>query len=205
MKKETLARKKKNTRIICYVSLVVLVILLLLPPALRLFTTSTETHKVEEKEGIVLSCEKANESINSTFLNGEPQSILYKIKGNYLDEPINNPDEEIDYLQDPEDTNIDNNVKNNTTDSTLDSNAIDNDSNVINEQPIEVNLSDKSVFTLLKPFSSIEYDEATNITSLRITVPNLKNQEIYQNILKSVTDQESYFKSQDFSCSKTTV
>ena len=76
--------KIKESRLLCYVGLIFLIVLLLLPPGLRIF--GKDLYKKEEKkkdEVIVLSCTKKDESISSTFLNGEPQNIDYRIKGDY--------------------------------------------------------------------------------------------------------------------------
>ena len=205
--KEAIAKKKKNTKAICYVSLVILVILLLLPPVLRLLNTSgdggNKKSKEDKKEGVVLSCEKAEESISSTFLNGEPQSILYKVKGNYSDTSITNPDEE--YYPDPIEGA--DNTETDGVSSSVDSGEVtDNNSIEPTEQPIENSMvNDKPVLTLLRPYSSIEYNEEAGITSFRVYVPDLRDKDFYQSYLKTVESQEAYFKSHNFSCSKTTV
>ncbi len=78
-------KKSRDLSILCYISLVILFILLLLPPMLRLFGKDLYVQKEEKKkdEVIILTCDKQDENINSTFLNGEPQVIEYHIKGDH--------------------------------------------------------------------------------------------------------------------------
>lgn len=73
---------KRNT-IICYICLAFLVILLFLPVALRAFIK--EKDPAQQKIIEILNCNKTDESVSSTFLNGEPRNIHYQIFGNHLD------------------------------------------------------------------------------------------------------------------------
>ena len=75
--------KKGNKLFLCYFGLVILIILLLLPICLRLFGKNLYEKKENSDEEIieVLNCNKDNSTINSTFLNGTPQNLLLKIKG----------------------------------------------------------------------------------------------------------------------------
>ena len=77
-------KKKRNNNFVYYLLLVILIILLLLPPGLRLFAKNLYVKEEKEKDVVeVLACEKHNESLSSTFLNGLPQHLDYKVKGNY--------------------------------------------------------------------------------------------------------------------------
>ena len=77
-------KNKKDHRILCYIGLVILIILLLLPFLLRIFGKNLyQKQETKKDEVIVLSCNKQNEMISSTFLNNEPQNIEYRIKGDY--------------------------------------------------------------------------------------------------------------------------
>ena len=95
-KKVAVKKNKKMIRRLCYVSLVLLVILLLTPPLLRAFVKEKEENPEPPKVVTVLSCEKENESVSSTFLNQDPQNLLYKIKGNYTETKELTPDEKTD-------------------------------------------------------------------------------------------------------------
>ena len=80
--KDIMAKQKKKTRIICYISLVILIILLLLPVSLRIFAkdhVTDDDKPVSRSEVIVLNCNKADETINSTFSGNQPHNILYKV------------------------------------------------------------------------------------------------------------------------------
>ena len=78
-------KKSHDLSILCYIGLVVLFILPLLPPMLRLFGKDLYVQKEEKKrdEVTILTCDKQDENINATFLNGDPQVIEYRIKGDY--------------------------------------------------------------------------------------------------------------------------
>ena len=81
-KVEDAAKKKKLKRVLCYFGLVFLTILLFVP---MIFRMVFKEQKKEVKEDVItiLSCQKDDESVRSTFLNDDPQSILYQIRGNY--------------------------------------------------------------------------------------------------------------------------
>ena len=77
-------KKNHNYSFLCYFGLIILTFLLFLPPALRIFGKDLYVKEEKKKdEIIILNCKKENESINSTFLNGEPKNLEYLIKGNY--------------------------------------------------------------------------------------------------------------------------
>ena len=75
-------KKKRDFTFLSYICLVFLIILLLLPPILRLFGKNLYNKEVKKKDEIViLTCNKKDEGISSTFLNGEPQNLEYRING----------------------------------------------------------------------------------------------------------------------------
>lgn len=70
--------------ILLYFAIFILVILLFLPPGLRLF--AKDIYKdLEKKNDIIetLNCNKLNETMNISYLNGEPYSLSYTIMGNF--------------------------------------------------------------------------------------------------------------------------
>lgn len=67
-----------------YLSIFILLILLFLPWGLRTF--AKDVYKpVEKPKDVIetLSCNKLNESMNITYLNGKTYNIAYNITGNY--------------------------------------------------------------------------------------------------------------------------
>lgn len=67
-----------------YLSIFILVILLFLPWGLRTF--AKDVYKTPEKPKDIietLSCNKLNESMSITYLNGKTHNIAYNITGNY--------------------------------------------------------------------------------------------------------------------------
>ena len=67
-----------------YLSIFILLVLLFLPWGLRTF--AKDVYKTPEKPKDVietLSCNKLNESMNITYLNGKTYNIAYNITGNY--------------------------------------------------------------------------------------------------------------------------
>ncbi len=90
-------KKKKNNNYLYYIGLVILVILLLLPPGLRLFASDLYVEEEEKVDVIkILSCNKVDESISSSFVNEIPQNIDYKIKGDYR---LNDYDANVGYVE----------------------------------------------------------------------------------------------------------
>ena len=200
--KEATTKKKKQIKIICYISLVVLPILLVLPPVLRIFVVEKEEKKKDEV--IIVNCNNENGSINSTFLNGVPQNIRYDVKGNLLEN--SNADEAMvnetvtsnTEISTTESTTID---ENKTTETTTDNNI---DSSIITEN-ISGNTMDKSFVELIIDYAAPSYDESTDITTLSIPVSNLETLPEYQTIFKSVELQERYYASKGFTCSVKTL
>ena len=172
-------KNRKLKVILCYFGIVILIILLALPPVFR--TVFTERKKVETSIVTVLSCEKAGESISSTFLNDVPQNILYIVGGDYS-KGLANPDE-LDPLQvdEMEITTPDNNEETNNSEDSYNP------------------LLDK-----LKPFSEATYDEASDTTSLKIKVESMLNSGDYELIFANIAKQELYYESQGFTCTKKT-
>ena len=78
-------------KVLLYFALVLLVILLLLPLGLRLFAKDLYKKKEEKVQDVVeiLSCNKLNETVNNSYLNGNPYSISYQIMGNFTGDSIN--------------------------------------------------------------------------------------------------------------------
>ena len=76
-------KKGKSIKIfLSYFTLVILVILLFAPMLTRIFFKE-KAPEPKKDEVIVLSCEKQDESVSSSFVNGEPRNISYHITGNY--------------------------------------------------------------------------------------------------------------------------
>ena len=71
--------------ILLYLAIFILLFLLCLPKALRLF--GADLYKKEEKTVDVveaISCNKLNEAINISYMNGKTYNFFYDINGNYL-------------------------------------------------------------------------------------------------------------------------
>ena len=77
-------KKTSNNHWLCYVGLVILITLLLAPPLLRWFGKDLFVEEeIKRDELIILNCNKQNETVRSTFLNGIPKNIEYSITGNH--------------------------------------------------------------------------------------------------------------------------
>ena len=82
-------KKKKNNNYLYYILLAVLIILLFLPLGLKLFGKNLYVKKnIKTVTVTQLLCTKHNETITSTFLNGEPKNSNYEIYGNYVEEDV---------------------------------------------------------------------------------------------------------------------
>ena len=192
--KNVIIKNKKRTRIICYISLVVLVILLFIPPAFRAFIKEKQ---VEEKKSVVLilSCNKLDESISSTFLNDEPQNLLYKIKG---DKTITiAPDEETGATIGVVD-NLDDNPP--TDDPT---NQTENQVETIDPNNPNSTDSKESLYEILKPYSVVSYDEESDTTSVRTNMPDLRGYGYYQPLFGTASNQQNLFQNYGFTCTST--
>ena len=202
---ENIAIKKKQTKIICYISLVFLIVLLFLPPLLRTFVQEKPEKKKDEV--VVINCNKTDESINSTFLNGKPQNILYSVKGDVREVEQEQPDEEISsstnsisgevvdngtvtsQTEDESDTIVD------TKENTLDT---ENSSNIDNSQN-----SDNEFYQLIAEYSTIEYNSESDISSIRLNVQDLASLNQYNTIFITPDQQVNYFGSKGFVCTTT--
>ena len=201
MKKENtkavIAKKKKNIKTTCYISLVILVILLFLPMMLRIFVKEKKTETVKKDIIILLNCNKSNESISSTFLNDEPQNILYNIKGDYT--VTINPDETTETSMEKNIETSSENV-NDKTESSIENNIPPVDDN---SKYVDVgNSEDMTYLELVRPLSSISYDPESDLTSIRTDSSNLQTLSEYQSYFSNVAVQTSYFVSQGFSCTQ---
>ena len=174
----------KRNKTICYISLFFLVILLFLPKALRLFVADVEI--IQEKIIEVLTCNKNNENISSTFLNGVPQNLQYKIAGDYT--VTTNPDE-LNPMIYPDDV-----------DSTLypDENVVTQNEQVISPNPSVSN----ELIDVIRSYSTLDYKIDENVTTIRTEMSNLKNLAFYTNNLSTIDLQNSYFSSVGFTCNK---
>lgn len=173
--KISLNKNRKVKIFFCYIGLVVLIVLLFLPAAFRIFIKEKEN--VEKKVVTVLSCQKLNESVSSTFLNDKPQNILYTIKGDYR--VTANPDEY--------------NVPDDETDEKTE---------IKTENNIKV---DNQFISKIREFSEITYDGEKDVTSFRTSAEKLNNSTDFMTIFNTVNNQETYYRSLGFTCTKTNV
>lgn len=168
--KENITKKKNAKKVLCYFSLVILTILLFLPLAFKIiFREEKEEVPVDVVE--MLSCEKAEESISSSFKNGEPQNILYKVKGDFSNKGEEEMVEEV--FPDGEESS-----------------------------------SDTSYYPLLQKirgYSEITYDEAEGISSFRVSSSSMKSIPDYDISFSSVNNQEYYYSTIGFSCTKKVI
>ena len=119
---EKQVKKKKRLKKLSYFALVIMIILLILPVAFRIVLKDRNADVVKVEDIVmILNCNTASESITSTFLNGDPGTLTYKIRGNQLAKiEQNNPDENDNAV-----------VSSNSSDTIQDNNVI-NDSNIEN-------------------------------------------------------------------------
>ena len=146
-----------------------------LPLGLRIFgkdlyKKSEETKKVVE----LLSCNKSNETISSTFLNSVPQNFQYKVKGNYLETLVPDSQEEIEVA--------DENDVNNKNDS----------------------LNDNELITVIQKYSKVTYDDAKDISTFTIELNKVTDYPTELSNFKSLQSQTDYLKTLGFSCTKNT-
>lgn len=190
--KVVISKKKKQTKIICYISLFVLVVLLFMPLITRTFVKEKEEPKKKDV-AIILNCNKADESINSTFVNGVPQSILYKVRGNRVE--VNTPDEE----------NNTNDVDNQSM-----TEAATSEENIVTTTPTPEPITDQNndsmtPYDIFKSVSIAEYDEVEGVTTMRVDPSYLNSFDRYTPYFSTLDLQESYYNSHGFSCTKTTL
>lgn len=197
MKKENtqnvIAKNKKRTRIICYISLVFLVILIFIPPLLRLLIEEKEEVKVNVV--MVLNCNKLDESINSTFLNDKPKNLMYTIKG------------DLTVTETPDESN-ENDDSSQVTTSLDDNNvtSVDNDNSQNVNNGTSTKLSDEiTLYEMLKPYSSVSYDNVEEATVLRSVISDFMVYSEYASFFASIDSQEQLFQSKGFTCTRSTV
>lgn len=95
--------------VLLYFALVILVFLLLLPPGLRLFGRNLYSERNIKKQDNtleILDCNKINESISTSFVNGKAYNIKYTISGNHV------PEKEISDEENPDEGIVDINKNN---------------------------------------------------------------------------------------------
>ena len=100
------AKNKKLKHALCYFSLVILVILLFTPMVFRIVFSEKKKNNTNKSVVTILQCNKANESIRSSFLNDVPQNISYTISGNHAIEK-ESEEEQVD-LDEKEEENTQN-------------------------------------------------------------------------------------------------
>ena len=192
-------KKKKMKHNLCYFGLVVLIILLALPPSLRSFIKDPEEEKEKEKKKeetqivyTTLNCSKGDETISSTFKNEEPQSILYRVKGNLVD---NKPDEtDTAAVGTYDNQNI---VDNNTSSVPQD---------ITDSSGGDTNTFDKlSVYEVLSNVMIVTYDENENVSYIKVGYGSLTPNKEYENTFSTISAQEAFFTSKGFTCTQTKI
>ena len=177
------AKRKKMKHNLCYVGLVILIILLITPPMLRLFVEDKTGEEVVKKVYIALVCSKEGESISSTFEDGKPQNIMYRIQGNVT----NNTPDEID--------DINNDLKDSTIEETP-TPSISNANSAIRDTD--------TVIGVLARFSSFEYNAEENYSELKISYSSFPKTEDYDAVFATISAQENFYTSRGFSCTQNT-
>ena len=168
------AKRKKMKHNLCYVGLVVLIILLITPPMLRLLVE--EKKEDAKKVYIALVCNKEGESINSTFEDGKPQNIMYRIQGNVT----NNPDE------------VDNAMVDASTSTPVPTPNYSN--GVIRDTD--------TVVDVLARFAAFEYNDQQNFSELRVAYSSFPSTEDYTAAFSTINAQEKFYTSRGFSCTQ---
>ena len=210
----------KRNKIICYISLFFLVVLLFLPKALRIFVK--EKDPSEEKIVELLNCNKTDESVSSTFLNGEPQIIHYQIFGDHTgydnapdinigDETTSSTDVAIVGQSDTnsqssgvaqEPNTVDSNESQSTSQST--ETQIPSDGQIIENQPSEEGNQDyltKDYIKLVGFFSTITYSDTDNVTVVKTEAKSIREFDFYEMFFSNSQKQQNYFTAKGFTCS----
>ena len=187
--KVTINKNRKGKIALSYITLIILVVLLFLPLIFRI----TFVEKVERDEQIVttLSCVKENESITGTFLNDEPQVVIYNIKGDYQ---IKTAEE----ISENDDENVKNDESNNIS---LGDTLLDNNPASTNTKSTNV---DNELFEKLRELAEPTYNENEDMTTLRINVKDIIQTKDYESIFNNLNNQEKYYTIQGFTCNKKT-
>ena len=161
--------------LLLYISLFLLVILLLLPPGLRLFGKNLyKEKKISKQQDVleILNCTKINETIDTSFLNGNAYNIKYEISGNQVEENEEKNDE---------------NEKVTGTDD--------------NENITDTNENKISIKDDFKEYAEIKYIEEKNLTEYRIALNTIENvKEKLNNYTKTISEMSSFYEELSFSC-----
>jgi len=161
--------------VLLYIALFLLIVLLFLPLGLRIFGKNLYKENEEVKKVVeLLSCNKSNETISSTFLNSIPQNFQYKVKGNYLATILPDSQEEIE---------------------TADKNDMNNEKESINENEL---------ITVIQKYSKVTYDDGKDISTFTIELNKVTDYPAELSNFKSLQDQTDYLKTLGFSCTKNT-
>ena len=159
-------KKKKNYDGLCYFGLVFLIILLILPVFFRMIGKNWYQKEEKKKDIIeVLNCTKDKDSIYSTFLNGIPQYLEYKLNGAYS--------------------------LNTVSEDTLDS--VDTSKEKSN-----------SIIENIHKYAKIIYSENDKITTFKVNISDMKQDEKYVGLFNDLNNQKNYFSSLTFYCTRTT-
>ena len=206
----TSIKKKQRKRALCYFAVTVMIILLLMPPIFRLFVADRNAGIVKEVDIImVLNCNTSTESITSTFLNGKPGTLTYKIRGNYvLNTTQNNPDEAINNNLNESDQALNDS---NTLTTTNDSNSLEekNEQNMPSSSPLVTAQPtfnpNNNILEIISKHGQFEYDSVEDASFIKINVLNLVGIPEYEAIFSTLENQQSYYNLQGFTCSATQI
>lgn len=176
--RELQMKKKKIKHNLCYTGLVILIILLILPVSLRLLIRDGKGkvgEKSNEKIYMSLNCSKGEESISSTFLNDEPQNLMYRVNGNKVNQNI--PDESSVTTQEAKDE-------------------------ISNSQQKPAFTDNETVLEVLSKVSILTYDESDDTSYIKIPYNYMESIPGYSDVFGTIESQEKFFTSRGFSCTK---
>lgn len=214
-------KKKARIKKLCYVALVILIILLLMPPAFRLFVKDKNSGEVKEEDVvIILNCNNSTESITSTFLNGKPGTLTYKIRGNYYSKSeTTNPDEKTDEnntltsndstINDEKNTSSSEETNESTIDNNTNTNETSKEENIPTSSPIaSPNSTDdgektSALLNILSKHGEFQYDSIEDASTIKMPISNLEGIPEYEAIFSSLQNQQGYYELQGFSCTAT--
>lgn len=170
-------KKKGNKVFWCYFGLVILILLLILPIGLRLFGKDLYEKEIKSKDVVeVLNCNKDNATIDSTFLNGVPQNLSLRIKGDYSVK-----EEADDSTASKEETS---DAKKDTVDDKVD--------------------GEEGLIKYIREYSIVEYSVQDDVTSFKTNMTDLKQLNEYIALFNNLENQQKYYVSQAFYCTVTT-
>ena len=177
----------------------------IIPFTYRLFVKDKNAGETKVEDVImILNCNSSTESITSTFLNGKPGTITYKISGNYYSnvESIN-PDETIDGVANNA-TSTTKDGMNNTADSPIDQKIEDiTPSSSPSETSSNLIDSSNNLLNIISKYGEFEYDSIENVSIIKINVSSLSDIPEYEAIFSTLENQQSYYNLQGFTCSAT--